>query len=355
MATSLETVVNFNHIADRILAELDYKSLWNLEQTSTKWSRYIKEPKLWLRLCIKAESKWFKNTAGHTNQNFIQYKTANLQWYQLLEDLDDFERGLRNSISMFLKLRYKNAVQLTHSPTYINIAPFTFAARWGNLALAKQIVAKIDPFKKMNLATIGVEYDVEHGEVHVNEVAPFDPDLIPFDIAMKSGQVKVVQFLLETYSQLNTVLNEGNNTPLEYAAEKGHNGLANVLLSFPLKENVKTRAFHLAIGKESYKIAFMINKLNFFQSRWKHILFCLTLSVIGSIPTNLILISSLCLPLNTGMLLFLLFLLSLGMLSPFINVFLSLFSHSRPKPFDSIVLFAIFTFVVIIVIILCVL
>ena len=118
MATSLETILNFNHIAERIVArvaQLDYRSLWNLEQTNSKWARYIKEPKLWLRLCIKEESKWFKNTAGHTNQNFIQYKNANLQWYQLLDGCDDL---LKRSISMYLKLRYKKAVQSTHSPTY---------------------------------------------------------------------------------------------------------------------------------------------------------------------------------------------------------------------------------------------
>ena len=255
---------------------------------------------------------------------------------------------------MYLKLRYKKAVQSTHSPTYINIAPFTFAAMWGDLALTKQIVSRIDPFKKMNPSAIfNVEYDVEHGEIHFNEVAPFELDLIPFDIAMKFGQVKVVQFLLETYSQLNDVINQGQKTPLEHAADIGHKELANVLLCFPLKDNVKTRAFHLAIRKESYEIAFMINKLNFFKRRWKHILFCVTLSVIGSIPTNLILVSSLSLPISSTISKSMLFLLFLGLLSPFINVILTLFS--KRMPCDSIILFAISIFALATSIVLCVL
>ena len=44
MATSLETILNFNHIAERIVArvaQLDYRSLWNLEQTNSKWAIHL--------------------------------------------------------------------------------------------------------------------------------------------------------------------------------------------------------------------------------------------------------------------------------------------------------------------------
>ena len=65
---------------------------------------------LWLRLCMRKEAKWFKNQDQGSNQTFVEYKSANLQWYDLLEGLDDSQdQELKESLLMHLKLRFKTA------------------------------------------------------------------------------------------------------------------------------------------------------------------------------------------------------------------------------------------------------
>ena len=263
MALKLEHIQNINEIAFHIFALLDFKTLCNLEQINKKWSNCFKDSKLWLRLCIKKDSKWFKKPSDHSNQNFVQYKNANLQWYQLLEIIHDSENlGLKKSIVMYLKLRLKTSLNLQVAPIYKNIAPFTFAARWGDVGLAKCIVSRIDPFKKMKRSA---NIDVEQGEVLDNEVVPFDPTLIPIHIATKFGHLEVVTFLMETYSHLNDSMDEENKTPIEHAINQKYTKLVRFLLRFPMRNHVKTNAFSLAIEKNSYWIAFTISKIEFLE------------------------------------------------------------------------------------------
>ena len=219
---------------------------------------------------MKKESKWFKDATDNSNQNLIQYKNANKQWYQLLEDLKN-PQNLRQqkNISMYLKLRLKKFLELSEAPSYKSIDPFTFAAKWGNLTLVKHIVTRIDPFKKMKRSA---NIDVEQGEVLDNEVVPFDPTLIPIHIATKFGHLEVVTFLMETYSHLDDAMDEENKTPIEHAINQGHTKLVKFLLRFPMRNHVKTKAFSLAIEKKSYWIAFTISKIEFFHAKLKNAL-----------------------------------------------------------------------------------
>ena len=100
----------------------------------------------------------------------------------------------------------------------------------------------------------------EQGEVLNDEVVPFDPNLIPIHTAAMFGQVEVVKFLMETYSHLNEAIDEFNLTPMEYAVVKNQRKVAKVLLCFPMRDEIKTRAFRLAIEKEMYQVALQINK-----------------------------------------------------------------------------------------------
>ena len=251
-----ESNIQINEIVDHIFILLDFKSLSNLEQINTNWSRYLRDPRLWLRLCIKKESKWFKHQSDPSNQNFVQYKNANLQWHQLFKTLDEEENyGLRRNVLKYLKLRFKNAP--VYKPLYTNTAPFSFAARYGDLALAKHIAFKIDPFKNMKRSAI---IDVEVGEVLDDEIVPFDPTLIPIHTATRYGHLEVVKFLMETYSHLNELTDEFNMTPIEIAVDTSNMKIVKNLLHFTMREDIKIRAFDLAIGKRSYRFAFKISK-----------------------------------------------------------------------------------------------
>ena len=173
---------------------------------------------------------------------------------------------------MYLKLRLKKSLELSEAPSYKSIAPFTFAAKWGNLTLVKHIITRIDPLKKMKRSA---NIDIELGEVLDNEVVPFDPTLIPIHVATKFGHLEVVKFLMETYSHLNDAMDEENKTPIEHAINQGHTKLVEILLRFPMRNYVKTKAFSLAIEKNSYWIAFTISKiefLEFFHSKLNSIL-----------------------------------------------------------------------------------
>ena len=251
---------DINQIADHIFVLLDFKTLINLEQINTQWSRHLRDPKVWLRLCMKKEAKWFRNQDQDSNQIYVDYRKANLRWYNLLEGLDDsHDDTLKKSLLMHLKLRFKTALKLTATFTYIHITPFAFAAKCGNLALVKHIVTKTDPFKKMKRsATI----DVEQGEILNDEVVPFDPSLIPIHTAARFGHWKVVKYLMETFSHLNEATDEFNLTPIEHAVVENHKKVVKYLLHFPMRDDIKTRAFDLAIEKEMYTIAFKINKWN---------------------------------------------------------------------------------------------
>ena len=85
MATSLETILNFNHIAERIVArvaQLDYRSLWNLEQTNSKWARYIKEPKLLHQRRIQMVQKysWSHKSKLHPVQKWQLTVVSTSRW-----------------------------------------------------------------------------------------------------------------------------------------------------------------------------------------------------------------------------------------------------------------------------------
>ena len=250
--------VELNEIADHIFILLDIKTLSNLENINTIWSRHLRDPKLWLKLCMKKEAKRFKHLAQDSNQNSVQYEQANFQWYQLLEGLDNSpNEELKESLLSHFKIRFKTASKLIGSFTSIYSNPFAFAAKCGNLALAKYIVTNTDPFKKMKRSAM---IDIEQGEVLNDEIIPFDPSLIPIHTAAMSGQVEVVKFLMETYSHLNEALDEFNHTPIEYAIIKGHTKILKLLLSFPMKGIIKKKAFNLALAKPSYSMAFKIYK-----------------------------------------------------------------------------------------------
>ena len=213
--------MDINQIADHIFILLDVETLSNLEKINAIWSRHLRDPMLWLRLCMRKEAKWFKNQDQDSNQTFVEYKSANLQWYQLLEGLDDSQdQELKESLLTHLKLRFKTASKLSGAFTCIHITPFAFAAKCGNLPLVKYIVTKTDPFKKMKRSAM---IDSEQGEVLNDEVVPFDPNLIPIHTAAMFGQVEVVKFLMETYSHLNEAIDEFNLTPMEYAVVKNPN------------------------------------------------------------------------------------------------------------------------------------
>ena len=249
--------VELNEIADHIFILLDIKTLSNLENINTIWSRHLRDPKLWLKICMKKEAKWFKDLAQNSNQNSVQYEQANFQWYQLLEGLDNSpNEELKESLLSHLKTRFKTASNLIGSFTSIYSNPFAFAAKCGNLALAKYIVTNTDPFKKMKRSAM---IDIEQGEVLNDEIIPFDPTLIPIHTAAMFGQVEVVKFLMETYSHLNEAIDEFNLTPMEYAVVKNQRKVAKALLCFPMRDEIKTRAFRLAIEKEMYQVALQIN------------------------------------------------------------------------------------------------
>ena len=224
-----------------------------MERINTQWSIYLKDPRFWLRLCIKKEAKWFKDQAYQSNQNFKNYNNANLHWYDFLAILDESqEEGLKKSVLMHLKLRFKIALKLTGAFNYIHITPFAFAAKYGNLVLAQYIVTNTDPFKKMRRFAM---IDVEQGEFLDNEIIPFDPSLIPIHTATRFGQFKVVKFLMETYSHLNEAIDEFDLAPIEYAILK-------LLLRFPLRDDIKRRAYNLAMDKQLYAMAFEIDRWN---------------------------------------------------------------------------------------------
>ena len=127
---------DINQIADHIFVLLDFKTLINLEKINTQWSRHLRDPKVWLRLCMKKEAKWFKDQDQDSNQIYVDYRKANLRWYNLLEGLDDSQdETLKKSLLMHLKLRFRTALKLTETFTYVHITPFAFAAKCGNLAL----------------------------------------------------------------------------------------------------------------------------------------------------------------------------------------------------------------------------
>ena len=250
--------VELNEIADHIFILLDIKTLSNLENINTIWSRQFRDPKLWLKLCMKKEAKWFKYRAQDSNQNLIQYEQANFQWYQLLEGLDNSpNEELKESLLSHFKIRFKTASKLNGSFTSIYSNPFAFAAKSGNLALAKYIVTNTDPFKKMKRSAM---IDIEQGEILDDEIIPFDPSLIPIHTAAMFGQVEVVKFLMETYSHLNDTVDEFNHTPIEYAIIKDHRNVLKLLLSFPMKGIIKKKALNLALAKPSYTMAFKIYK-----------------------------------------------------------------------------------------------
>ena len=249
--------IEINQIADHIFILLDVKTLANLEKINPIWSKHFSDPKLWLRFCMKKEAKWFKDQDEESNQSFVTYKRSNLQWYQLLEGLDNYQdQELKKSLLTHLKLRFKIAFKQTEAFSSLHITPFAFAARCGNLPLVKYIVTKTDPFKKMKRSAM---IDSEQGEVLNDEVVPFDPTLIPIHTAAMFGQVEVVNFLMETYSHLNEAIDEFNLTPMEYAVVKNQRKVAKALLCFPMREDIKTRAFRLAIEKEMYQVALQIN------------------------------------------------------------------------------------------------
>ena len=251
---------DINQIADHIFVLLDVETLSNLEKINAIWSRHLRDPMLWLRLCMRKEAKWFKNQDQGSNQTFVEYKSANLQWYDLLEGLDDSQdQELKESLLMHLKLRFQTASKLSGAFTCIHITPFAFAAKCGNLALAKYIVTNTVPFKKMKRSAM---IDIEQGEVLNDEIIPFDPSLIPIHTAAMFGQVEVVKFLMETYSHLNEAIDEFNLTPIEHAVIKGHRKVLKVLLSFPIRDDIKSRAYTLAMDKQWYAMAFEIDKWN---------------------------------------------------------------------------------------------
>ena len=250
--------VELNKIADHIFILLDIKTLSNLKNINTIWSQHLRDPKLWLKLCMKKEAKWFKYRAQDSNQNLIQYEQANFQWYQLLEGLDNSpNEELKESLLSHFKIRFKTASKLIGSFTSIYNNPFAFAAKCGNLALAKYIVTNTDPFKKMKRSAM---IDIEQGEILDDEIIPFDPSLIPIHTAAMFGQVEVVKFLMETYSHLNDTVDEFNHTPIEYAIIKDHRHVLKLLLSFPMKGIIKKKALNLALAKPSYTMAFKIYK-----------------------------------------------------------------------------------------------
>ena len=252
--------LELNQIADHIFILLDYKTLSNLEKVNPIWSRHFSDPKLWLRLCMKKEAKWFKDINEDSNQSFATYKRSNLQWYQLLEGLGNSQdQDLKKSLLPHLKLRFKTTFKLIGAFTSIHITPFAFAAKCGNLELAKYIISNTDPFKKMKHSAM---IHVDQGEVLNDEVVPFDPTLIPIHTAARFGQVEVVKFLMETYSHLNEAIDEFNLTPIEHAINKGHRKVLKVLLSFPIRDDIKSRAYTLAMDKQWYAMAFEIDKWN---------------------------------------------------------------------------------------------
>ena len=263
--------VELNEIADHIFILLDIKTLSNLENINTIWSRHMRDPKLWLKLCMKKEAKWFKHLAQSSNQKFIQYEQANFQWYQLLECLDNSpNEELKESLLSHLKIRFKTASKLIGYFTSIYSNPFAFAAKSGNLALAKYIVTNTDPFKKMKRSAM---IDIEQGEILDDEIIPFDPSLIPIHTAAMFGQVEVVKFLMETYSHLNDIVDEFNHTPIEYAIIKDHRKVLKILLSFPMKGIIKKKAFNLAMAKPSYTMAFQIDKWRTFRIVLENVLY----------------------------------------------------------------------------------
>ena len=67
---------------------------------------------------------------------------------------------------------------------------------------------------------------------------------------------------METFSHLNEATDEFNLTPIEHAVIENHKKVVKYLLRFPMRDDIKTRAFDLAIEKEMYAIAFKINKWN---------------------------------------------------------------------------------------------
>ena len=207
---------------------------------------------------MKKEAKWVKDETQDSNQCLSNYNRANLQWDQLLQGLDDSQdQGLKESLLMHLKLRFKTGSKLTGAYNCIPITPFAFAAKCGNLALAKYIVTNTVPFKKMKRSAM---IDIEQGEVLNDEIIPFDPSLIPIHTAAIFGQVEVVKFLMETYSHLNDIVDEFNHTPIEYAIIKDHRHVLKLLLSFPMKGIIKKKALNLALAKPSYTMAFKIYK-----------------------------------------------------------------------------------------------
>lgn len=247
--------MELNQIADHIFILLDVKTLSNLENINAIWSRHLRDPITWLRLCKIKEAKWIKDQTQDSNQRFLNYDRANLQWDQLLQGLDDSQdQELKESLLEYLKLRFNT---YSKSTAITSLSPFAFAAKCGNLALAKHIVTNTEPFKSMKRSA---NIDVEEGEVLNDEVVPFDPTLIPIHTAVMFGQVEVVQYLMETYSHLNEALDESNHTAIEYAITKGHRKVFKLLLSFPIKGIIKKKAFNLAMAKPSYTMAFQIDK-----------------------------------------------------------------------------------------------
>ena len=260
--------MDINQIAGHIFILLDVETLSNLEKINAIWSRHLRDPMLWLRLCMRKEAKWFKNQDQDSNQTFVEYKSANLQWYDLLEGLDDSQdQELKESLLTHLKLRFDTS---SKSTGIASLSPFAFAAKHGNLALAKHIVTNTDPFKNMKRSAM---IDVEEGEVLNDEVVPFDPTLIPIHTAAMFGQFEVVKFLMETYSHLNEVIDESNHTPIEYAITKGHRKVFKLLLSFPMKGIIKKKAFNLAMAKPSYTMAFQIDKWRTFRIVLENVLY----------------------------------------------------------------------------------
>ena len=108
--------MELNQIVDHIFIFLDVQTLSNLENINPIWSRHLRDPKLWLRLCMKKEAKLIKDGGQNSNQSFLNYNRATLQWDQLLQGLDDSQdQELKESLLTHLKLRFKTASNFKYS------------------------------------------------------------------------------------------------------------------------------------------------------------------------------------------------------------------------------------------------
>ena len=69
----------------------------------------------------------------------MEYKSANLQWYHLVEGLvDSQDQKLKESLLMHLKLIFKTASKLSGAFTCILISPFVFSAKYIINSLSNQ-------------------------------------------------------------------------------------------------------------------------------------------------------------------------------------------------------------------------